>query len=119
MGGGVVMVMGWTLCLVDIAKMKMKKINSLDLEVYVHPPSGMIWDDMEGSKPEFGDGTIHFCEVVSSMGGLDLRRDFRFIIFTLYTKKIYCISSMLLLHSISFFCFTSPFCFSISLSISL
>jgi hypothetical protein len=30
----------------------------------------MIWDDTEGSKPELGDGTVHFCKDVSSMGGL-------------------------------------------------
>jgi hypothetical protein len=30
----------------------------------------MIQDDMEGGKPEFGDGTIHLCKDVSSMGGL-------------------------------------------------
>jgi hypothetical protein len=40
------------------------------LQVYVRPPSGMIQDDMEGGKPEFGDGTIHFCKDVSSMGSL-------------------------------------------------
>jgi hypothetical protein len=30
----------------------------------------MIRDDAEGSKPEFGDGSIHFCEDVGSMGCL-------------------------------------------------
>jgi hypothetical protein len=40
------------------------------LQVYVHPPSGMIWDDTEGGKPEFGDGAVHFCEDVSSMSCL-------------------------------------------------
>jgi hypothetical protein len=30
----------------------------------------MIRDDVEGSKPEFGDGTVHFCEDVSSMSRL-------------------------------------------------
>jgi hypothetical protein len=30
----------------------------------------MIQDDMEGSKPELGDGAIHFCKDVCSMGGL-------------------------------------------------
>jgi hypothetical protein len=40
------------------------------LEVYVHPPSGMIRDDAEGSKHELGDSAIHFCEDVSSMGCL-------------------------------------------------
>jgi hypothetical protein len=30
----------------------------------------MIWDDAKGGKPEFGDGAVHFCEDVSSMGGL-------------------------------------------------
>jgi hypothetical protein len=30
----------------------------------------MIQDDAEGGKPELGDGTVHLCEDVSSMGGL-------------------------------------------------
>jgi hypothetical protein len=30
----------------------------------------MIRDDAEGSKPELGDGAVHFCENVSSMGCL-------------------------------------------------
>jgi hypothetical protein len=30
----------------------------------------MIWDDVEGGKPEFGDCAVHFCKDVSSMGGL-------------------------------------------------
>jgi hypothetical protein len=40
------------------------------LQVNVHHPLGMIWDDAEGGKPEFGDSAIYFCEDVSSMGGL-------------------------------------------------
>jgi hypothetical protein len=40
------------------------------LEVDVCPLSGMIWDNMEGGKPESGDGSIHLCDDVSSMGCL-------------------------------------------------
>jgi hypothetical protein len=34
------------------------------LQIYIHPPSGMIWDNAEGGKPELGGGTIYLCKDV-------------------------------------------------------